>query len=451
MHIDLIDTGHLSSQLVISLDPSDYKDLYNKELKKFSKTAHLKGFRKGKTPLSAIRKMFGKSALMESINTVLQEGIQGYIQENNLKTLGEPIPAEDQEEFSFGTKSLESYQFKFDIGLAPDIDVQGVSPEDQHEKFIVTVDESQVDKEIENLRRRQGNQEEVDAPIEVKDVVVVEIREKETVDRPTWSGEISILVESLTSEYQEALLSQKKDFELEIDIYNFEENTEEDYVHKYFLEGAPEDVSPIMIAKVVTIKRLIPATLDETFFETVFDPKEEIKDLEAAKAFIRNVLEDFYAVNAMNLTKRKIMESLIEKNHPAYPDDFLKRWLLIKNEELTAEYLEEEYDDLVKNLTWTLIKEKLSEQYQIEITKEMIQEGLKKELQEQFIEYGYDIEGMDFERMTSSMMEREDKVKKKFEELFAEEILEKIYITVKLEEKMISVEEYSEILEQIQG
>ncbi len=88
MKIELIETGHLASQLTIVLDPADYKDKFDTELREYRKKAHLKGFRKGKTPLSAIRKMYGKGVLAEVINTKLQDTLTEYITEKELNILG---------------------------------------------------------------------------------------------------------------------------------------------------------------------------------------------------------------------------------------------------------------------------------------------------------------------------------------------------------------------------
>ena len=81
--------------------------------------------------------MYGKGALAEVINTKLQDTLSKYIADEKLNILGNPIPAEDQVIFDFDTKSLETFEFKFDIGLAPDITVKGVDPSDSYESIVV--------------------------------------------------------------------------------------------------------------------------------------------------------------------------------------------------------------------------------------------------------------------------------------------------------------------------
>jgi len=87
MKTELIDKGQLSSELIIVLEKSDYLDKYKSELKKYKNKAHLKGFRKGKTPLSAIKKMYGQSVLADVINEKLQSGFLIILQITRLTYL----------------------------------------------------------------------------------------------------------------------------------------------------------------------------------------------------------------------------------------------------------------------------------------------------------------------------------------------------------------------------
>ena len=450
MITELIDTGHLSSQLKIVLDPTDYKDKFDAELREYRKKAHLKGFRKGKTPLSAIRKMYGKGALAEVINTKLQDTLSKYIADEKLNILGNPIPAEDQVIFDFDTKSLETFEFKFDIGLAPDITVKGVDPSDSYESIVVEYDSGRIDEEITQLQKKAGEQKSADGPIEMLDLVKFEISElNPTEGREAWTNEISVLPERMTEAYQQEVLGKDKDFQMELDVNLLEVDTKEDYVKKYFLTDAPEDITFLFSAKVVEIKRLVPAEINDDFFEKVFDPKDEIKDVDAAKAFIKKDLDKYYDGQANAISQRKILETLLEINVLDLPDDFLKRWLMSSNEELTKEQLELEFDDFKKNLTWTLIKQELAKEYEIEVSPEQIKEGVKKDIEAQLMQYGYGMmEGFDFDAAADRMMEKQETVQKKYEELLANLVMDAISEKVALVEKKIGMEEYDEIVKQ---
>jgi len=450
MITELIDTGHLSSQLKIVLDPADYKDKYDAELREYRKKAHLKGFRKGKTPLSAIRKMYGKGALAEVINTKLQDTLADYITKEELNILGNPIPAEDQVNFEFDTKSLETFEFKFDLGMAPEITVTGVDPSDSYDSFVVEYDDSRIEEEITQLQKRAGEQSPVEGPIEMLDLVKFTITEVAPPEgREAWSNEISVLPERMSETYQNEIIGKSKDFQMEIDINLLEADNKEDYVKKYFLTDAPEDITFIFNAKVNEIKRLVPAEINDDFFEKVFDPKDEIKDIEAARAFIKKDLDKYYDGQAKAITQRKILESILESNVYEFPDDFLKRWLMSSNEELTEEQLETEFEDFKKNLSWTLIKQELAKQHELEISPESVREGVKADIQAQLMQYGYGMmDGFDFDSAADRMMQKQETVQKKYEELLANKVMDKISDTVTLVEKKIGMDEYDEIVKQ---
>jgi len=175
MKTELTEVGTLHSRLTITLEQDDYKPTYDKELKKYSKQAQMKGFRKGKVPMSAIKKMYGRGILAEVIDKKIQETIQNEIKD--LSILGSPITSEEQEMLDFDIKDLQDYTFKFDIGLAPEIEVKGVSDQDKYEKYLVEVDDAMLEEGMMNMRKRMGTQEEIEAAVEEKDIVTLQITE----------------------------------------------------------------------------------------------------------------------------------------------------------------------------------------------------------------------------------------------------------------------------------
>ena len=119
---------NLNATLTINIEKADYTDKFKQELKKYAGKSQLKGFRKGKTPLAVIRKMYGQGVLAELINTTLQESINGYIDEHKLNLLGQPLPSEDQTgDMDFDPINLKDFEFKFDLGLAPEFELSGVT------------------------------------------------------------------------------------------------------------------------------------------------------------------------------------------------------------------------------------------------------------------------------------------------------------------------------------
>ena len=124
INLENIDTFNATLSIVIAKD--DYEPKYKEALNDFRRKGTFKGFRKGKTPLGYIRKIYGESALAETVTDLLQKTVMDYLNENKVNFLGQPLPANDQERINFDPKQLEDYTFKFDLGMAPEFDVQGL-------------------------------------------------------------------------------------------------------------------------------------------------------------------------------------------------------------------------------------------------------------------------------------------------------------------------------------
>ena len=86
----------LNLQLTLTVAAEDYADNRKKKLNDYRKKAEIKGFRKGMVPMSLVEKMYGQQALVDSVNDAISEGLNNFIQENNIRVLGEPLPAEEQ-------------------------------------------------------------------------------------------------------------------------------------------------------------------------------------------------------------------------------------------------------------------------------------------------------------------------------------------------------------------
>ena len=109
----------LNFELTLTVAGEDYAENRKNRLADFRKKAEIKGFRKGMVPMSLVEKMYGQNALVDSVNDAISEGLNNYIQENNLRVLGEPLPSEEhiQNEWENG----KYFTFKFDLALNPEI------------------------------------------------------------------------------------------------------------------------------------------------------------------------------------------------------------------------------------------------------------------------------------------------------------------------------------------
>lgn len=451
MNIEKQAVDDLNATIIVNITKEDYQDKFKSELKKVAGKATMKGFRKGKTPQSVVKKMYGKSVLAEVVNETLQKALSGYLDEEKLDLLGQPIPADDQDgDLNFDVNELEDYTFKFDIGLAPEFEIQGVSETDTYDIYKIDIDDKVINEELENAQKRLGEQEHPDGEVVANDILKIEAEELEG-DAPKkdgWATEFSVLVDSLTEDYNKEVLTLSKGDSFTFDITKLEKDKGEDYVKKYLLnvpkveEGEEEPViGDMFTGKIVDIARLKVAELDQDFFDKYFG-KDEIKSEEEARAKIEEYVGGHYHNQALQVMYRDIMDKLVADTKVELPAEFLKKWLKMTNEKMSETDLEENFDGFLDNMKWTLIKGKLAKQFEIEVSQEEVIESMTSKVKGYFGQYGMDDSYLN--EIMGKMLQNKEEVNKTYEELLAGKLFTKIGEVVKHKENKISLEKFNE-------
>ena len=165
----------LNIEVTIALKGEDYAEQEKKRLSAYRRNADFKGFRKGMVPAQLVKKIYGDQALYEAVNGIVSEQLDNFIKENDLHILGEPIASESQKENEW--KSGSDFEFKFDMGLSPKIDIE-LSKEDKIPCYKINVTEDAKAQMKENLLRQYGQLEEGEAAGE-DDYVVVDFAQGE--------------------------------------------------------------------------------------------------------------------------------------------------------------------------------------------------------------------------------------------------------------------------------
>ena len=70
------------------------------------------------------------------------------------------------------------------------------------------------------------------------------------------------------------------------------------------------------------------------------------------------------------------------------PEEFLKRWLKVTNNELTDEQIEADFDNFMNDLRWQLIKDRIVRDNEIKIDEADVKAGAKQMAAYQFSQYG---------------------------------------------------------------
>ncbi|WP_235297216.1 trigger factor [Portibacter marinus] len=449
MNVTKNEIDALNASLHITIEPADYKDQFNKELNKYRGKAQLKGFRKGKTPISTIKKMYGKSILAETINNMLSETLNNFITDEKLETLGQPIPSEDSPEVDFNVKELPTYEFHFDLGLAPQFEVQGM--EDGVERKVVEVPEEIVTEELDLARKRHGTEIFPEEDIEENDLITISAVELEDgkVKKKGWETGFQVLVRDVVDEKKEEILKLKKSDQFTFNIRDFEKDKDEKHVNKYLLnldEEEEKEIGDMFQGTIDKVSRIAPAEMNQEFFDKYTGKENAETSEEEIRKNIRESIENHYKTQTKNLLYKNIMDHLMEANEIDLPEDFLKRWIKMSNEKATDEIIEDEFEAFSQNLRWNLIKSKLEEKYDIQVLPEDIREGFKRRISAYF---GGNPQGIDLDQMADSMMKNQEQFRQVYDEEKAEKLFEAISEDMNIVENPISLEEFKELVKKL--
>lgn len=451
------DIDNLNAVLTITLEKSEYEPKFNTELKKYRKQANMKGFRKGRTPMSVLKKMYGQSVLADVINEMLQKELNEYLNAQDFRILGQPLPSEEQQPLDIDVKSMDDYEFKFDLGISPDIEVEGADEEATYEKMVVEISEEKIEEDLQAARKREGEREAVeDDTVKDNDLVKFKAIELEG-DAPKEEGietEFSILVSDNTKEaLKEELKEKKAGDSIRFNVNELEEDRDEEYIRKYYLnleEGDERAYNDTFEATIEEVSRIAPAELNKEFFDKAFG-EGNVTSEEEAREYLRDQTARFYDRQAEALVSREIQERLIEQNDIEFPVDFLKRWMKATNEGVTDETVEKEFENFRDSLKWSLIRNELVERFGIELTENDIVTAAKQRIMNYF--GGQMVPGMEevVNSTAMQMLQDEKQVEQLSQEVLNDRIFEVLLETVSLEEKKVSLEEFEEEVKKVQA
>ncbi|MCX6280678.1 MAG: trigger factor [Bacteroidetes bacterium] len=154
MNLTKENTGELTATIRLEISPEDYTEQVNKVIRDYQKKANIPGFRPGHVPSGLIRKMYGKAVLAEEVNKLISDSLNNYIREQKLDLLGNPIPNQEKNS-AVNFEAQTSFEFFFDIGFAPDFTLP-FGPETEVEDYEILVDDSMIDKYVDETRKRFG-------------------------------------------------------------------------------------------------------------------------------------------------------------------------------------------------------------------------------------------------------------------------------------------------------
>lgn len=449
MNIVRKDIDQNNATLTLTIVKSDYAEKVDQKLREYRKKANIPGFRPGMVPVGLVKKMYGKAITAEEINKLVSDELYNYIRENKINMLGEPLPNEtEQKEINFDTQ--EDFEFVFDLGIAPEFEVE-LTKKDKVKAYSIAVSEEMIDNQVKSYTSRYGKyvQEET---VEEKDMVKGEVLE--LADGKVNENGLKISDAVLTPAYikDEA---QKAKFvgaaKGDVIVFNpqtaFGNEAEISSLLKISKDEAKNITADFQI-KIEGITRYYDAEVNQELFDKVYGEGVVANEEEFRAKIKEGILETLsgdtdykFGVDAREVVLAKF-------DGLTFPDAFLKRWLLATNENLSAETLEEDFPKMIADLKWQLIKDKIAKANDIKVEVEDVNAYARKIAAAQFAQYGMVGMGDDIlDNYAKDMLKKEETVKGIVERVAENKVFEIIKNSVKLDTKEVSIEEFNKMFE----
>jgi trigger factor len=151
MNITKEQIDNLNAVVKIAITKDDYQDKVDGILKDYKKSANIPGFRKGHVPMGLIKKQYGNAVLVDEVNKLLQDNLNKYLTEEKLDVLGNPLPKQ-QDDFDWDAETLD---FEFELGLAPEFDVN-LKGKKAITQYKIVADDKMIDEQIERISKQYG-------------------------------------------------------------------------------------------------------------------------------------------------------------------------------------------------------------------------------------------------------------------------------------------------------
>ncbi len=425
--------------VTLGIEKEDYSEKRKKILIDYRKKAEIKGFRKGMAPMSFIEKMHGRAALLDAVNGVISDGLNNYITENKLNIIGEPLPNETEQK-PVDWENDETFDVSFDLALAPKVDIN-LSQEDKIVYYDVEISAQEKEKYRANLLRQHGTLKNEES-VEEDDFIIADLSQGETRVEGTYIAVKSISDKKILKSF----IGKKSGEVLEINVNKaFENETDRAAMLKVKREELAQ-LDPIYSVEIKEIKRFAAPEVNQELFDKIFGPGIVTSQEEFDAKIVERISQD-YAQESDYRFMLDAREALIEKAAIALPEEFLKRWLFSANEgKFTMEEIEKDFALFLKDFRWQMIRQFITREQKIELTKENLLDHARKIAAYQFAMYGLNNAPEEqINHYAESLLANEKEGKRIYEKVEDDLVIDYVRSVITLERKSISAEKLHEL------
>ncbi|MBR6774307.1 MAG: hypothetical protein IKM23_01150 [Bacteroidales bacterium] len=339
--------GELLAGIQVTLVKADYEAEVKKTLNDYQRKATLPGFRQGKVPFSMIKKMYGQSVLLETINQKVSEGLNNHIVENKLDVIGYPLPDMEQSQPN-DIDNQEELNFYFEAALKPEINIS--LKDHKINDFNIKASDEEIDRTIKSI---QENNKTEDKEAELNEELFDKIFPgQEVKDIETFRSKVAVEMEK-----QYVLEAERMFYNKAVDqlVEEVKFNLPDTFLKRWIVENSEGKITAEDVEKNYEngyVKSLRWQLIEEVLVKQ--SPELVIKN-EEVRDFVRSMYFGHMNVESLDEETKKRLDNIVDtiikdENQRQNINNQLadKKLTAFLKENMTVTVVDTDYDGFVK-------------------------------------------------------------------------------------------------------
>lgn len=376
MKVAVSEVSSWKKQIDVEVSLEEIQPIIEKAYVKFQKKAKIEGFRKGKVPLSMVKKRFGEAIKYDAVEDVIQHFYSKAIDENEIDIIAPGMIK--------NVSSIDEDPFKFsaEVEVEPKIQVDNYKGL-KAKKEVIKVTDEEVDHTIEYLRQQRATVEDVEGAVEPGFVIMADVQATDATGVPVvgekWSDRYFELGQPPFGEsLEKQLVGARIDDEKLVRLMPTEKNQ----------EGQEEEKEFFYKLKIKKIQKKMVPELNDEFAKAL----GEFETFDALKKHVRENHEMQQEDEAESALRQQLADEIIRKNDfelpPSMVQNAIDRMWEDQKKRPNQRFQEEDFKQGYKpvavwNIKWHLIWKQIAVQESIQIEESELQEAIDKMVEAQ--------------------------------------------------------------------
>lgn len=348
----------------------DVQKIADEILTEHGKTTKMRGFRPGHIPLSILRQKFNVSAWGEAIDRMISTDLQNYVNEKKLRLAAQPHV------------DLSGYQMGKDVEYKMDFDILPEFPGIDLEKITVTkkaakLDEKEVEKALENIRKSRSIAEKQDEKYKAADGDVAVIDFTGFIGKEAFEGgaakkhHLILGSGAFIPGFEDQIIGHKTGDEFDVNVT---------FPKEYHAENLAGKKARFAVKIHEIRKHKLPELNDDLAKEVGHESVEKLKE------HIRNIINEQYVDAAHQEMRNELLDTLADKVKMELPESLVNQELNMaksEHEQHNAQHGHEhkwdekqEKKDAERRVKLGLILAEWGTQNRVEVTRDDLQQAV---------------------------------------------------------------------------